>query len=177
MTTCVNASTLETSLETSSVQALAGKYLTFCLGEESYGIAVLKIREIIRLTTITAMPQMPGYVKGVINLRGKVIPVLDLRAKFGLGTAQASDHTCIVVVQVELPDKNKTLMGLMVDGVEEVIQIAPQEIEETPDFGANVSTEYILGMAKIKNAVKALLDIDKVVGAETTELAQAKPAF
>ncbi len=160
--------------EPSIVQALAGKYLTFRLGDESYGIAVLKIREIIRLTTITAVPQMPAYIKGVINLRGKVIPVVDLRAKFGLGEARASERTCIVVVQVDLSDRNKTLIGLIVDGVEEVIQIGAQDIEETPNFGACLDTQYILGMAKIKGAVKALLDIDKVISAETVELLQTK---
>lgn len=168
----MNTSTHEPSI----VQALAGKYLTFRLGDESYGIAVLKIREIIRLTTITAVPQMPAYIKGVINLRGKVIPVVDLGAKFGLGEARASERICIVVVQLELSDHIKTLVGLIVDGVEEVIQIAAQDIEETPDFGSSLDTKYILGMAKIKGAVKALLDIDKAFSLEGIELIQTKSA-
>jgi purine-binding chemotaxis protein CheW len=157
-------------------KSLAGKYLTFRLGEESYGIAVLKIREIIKLTAITAVPQMPSYVKGVINLRGKIIPVVDLRAKFGLPPAATTERTCIVVVQVALAGHSKTLMGLIVDGVEEVAQIPAPDIEETPDFGASLDTTYILGMAKVKGAVKSLLDIDKVIGAETVELLQAKAA-
>lgn len=151
----------------SDVRKLAGKYLTFTLHQESYGIDVLKVREIIRLTNITAVPQMPEYVRGVINLRGKIIPVMDLRVRFGFPDAQATDTTCIIVVQVRLPDGKATQMGLVVDGVEEVANIAAADIEETPDFGAQISTDYIVGMAKIKGAVKTLLDIDSVVGAET----------
>jgi purine-binding chemotaxis protein CheW len=166
----------ETSLEPSGVQALAGKYLTFGLGDESYGLPVLKVREIIKLTPITAVPQMPDYVKGVINLRGKVIPVVDLRAKFGLAKAATTERTCIVVVQVEMADHSKTFMGLIVDGVEEVAHIATQDIEETPDFGATLNTDYILGMAKVKGAVKALLDIDRVVTADGLELLQPNTA-
>ncbi len=145
------------------VHALAGKYLTFRLQQESYGIDVLQVREIIRLTDITAVPQMPKYIRGVINLRGKIIPVLDLRMRFGFPDTGHTDQTCIVVVQVKLPDGKTTAMGMVVDGVEEVLNIAESEIEETPDFGAQVDTHYILGMAKIKGAVKALLDIDKVI--------------
>jgi purine-binding chemotaxis protein CheW len=156
------------SPESSDLQGLAGKYLTFRLGDEAYGIAVLRIREIIQPPPITAVPRMPDYIRGVINLRGKIIPVIDLRAKFGLARATTTEHTCIVVVQVELARHHKVLMGLIVDGVEEVIQIAGQDIEETPDFGASLDTTYLLGVAKVKGAVKALLDIDKLLstGAE-----------
>ncbi len=145
---------------------LAGKYLTFTLQQESYGIDVLQVREIIRLTDITAVPQMPAYIRGVINLRGKIIPVLDLRMRFGFPDAGRTDQTCIIVVQVKLPDGRTTAMGLVVDGVEEVLNIADGEIEETPDFGAQLDTDYILGMAKIKGSVKALLDIDRVIAAD-----------
>jgi len=154
-------------LEHVGIRHLAGKYLTFTLLQESYGIDVLKVREIIRLITITAVPQMPDYVRGVINLRGKIIPVMDLRRKFGFAQAASTEQTCIVVVQVKLPDGKNTPMGLVVDGVEDVTNIAAADIEETPDFGAAISTECILGMAKIKGAVKTLLDIDAVVGADT----------
>jgi purine-binding chemotaxis protein CheW len=147
-----------------TAQRLAGKYLTFTLGSEAYGLPVLKVREIIRFMTPTQVPQMPDYLTGVINLRGKVIPVIDLRRKFGLVPIQAGERTCIVVVQVEDPQGAKTLTGLVVDGVEEVTQVTDQEIEETPDFGASINTDGILGMAKIKGVVKTLLDIDKVVG-------------
>jgi len=152
-----------------TAQRLAGKYLTFTLHEESYGIDVLKVREIIRLTTITVVPQMPAYVRGVINLRGKIIPVMDLRLKFGFAEAASTDQTCIIVVQVKLPDGKSVPMGLVVDGVEEVANIAGADIEETPDFGGQICTDYIVGMAKIKGAVKALLDIDGVVGADALQ--------
>ncbi len=145
---------------------LAGKYLTFTLQRESYGIRVLQVREIIRLTDITAVPQMPAYIRGVINLRGKIIPVLDLRMRFGFPNTGHTEQTCIIVVQVTLPDGKSTAMGMVVDGVEEVLNIAESEIEETPDFGAQLDTDYILGMAKIKGSVKALLDIDKVIASD-----------
>lgn len=144
-------------------QALAGKYLTFRLHDESYGIDVLKVREIIRLTDITAVPQMPDYVRGVINLRGKIIPVMDLRVRFGFPETANTDLTCIVVVQVKPAGDKSRQMGLIVDGVEEVANIAASDIEETPSFGARVSTNSILGLAKIKGAVKTLLNIEEVI--------------
>jgi len=151
---------------TIGTRQLAGKYLTFTLHEESYGIDVLKVREIIRLTTITTVPQMPAYVRGVINLRGKIIPVMDLRLRFGFAEAESTEQTCIIVVQVKLSDGKTTQMGLVVDGVEEVLNIAAADTEETPDFGGQIATHYIVGMAKVKGAVKTLLDIDGVVSAE-----------
>jgi purine-binding chemotaxis protein CheW len=148
-----------------ATQKFAGKYLTFTLERESYGIDVLQVREIIRLTDITAVPQMPVYVRGVINLRGKIIPVIDLRVRFGFADVKNTDLTCIIVVQVKLPDGKVTQMGLIVDGVEEVANITGADIEETPDFGAKLDTNYILGMAKVKGAVKTLLNIDRVLSA------------
>ncbi len=153
--------------------ALAGKYLTVVLENEAYGIAVLKVREIIRLQKITPVPQMPAFVKGVINLRGRVIPVVDMRVKFGL-KAEFAERTCIVVVQVRLLSEQTVQMGLIVDSVEEVVTLAANEIEPTPEFGARINTEYLLGMAKVKGAVKTLLDIDRVVAPETVQaIAQA----
>jgi purine-binding chemotaxis protein CheW len=146
---------------------LSGKYLTFVLGNESYGIPVLKIREIISMLHITPVPQMPAYVKGVINLRGKVIPVIDLRVKFCLAKADVTDSTCIVVVQVVAGAGNTKQIGLIVDAVEEVANIPQTDIEPAPDFGGAVEIDYILGMAKVKGAVKSLLDIDKVIAADT----------
>ncbi len=148
--------------------SLAGKYLTVVLENEAYGIAVLKVREIIRLQKITPVPQMPTFVKGVINLRGRVIPVVDLRVKFGV-KAEFAERTCIVVVQVKLSTAQSVQMGLIVDSVEEVVTLAANEIEPTPDFGSTISTEYLLGMAKVKGAVKTLLDIDRVVAPETVQ--------
>ena len=152
---------------------LAGKYLTFSIEGESYGIDVLKIREIIRLIDITVVSQMPTYVRGVINLRGKIIPVMDLRLRFGFGVAEKTEQTCIVVVLVKLGGGKSTQMGLVVDAVEEVVNIAAGDIEETPDFGAEISTDCLLGMAKIKGAVKALLDIDRVLAGDIHTLAKA----
>lgn len=145
----------------------AGKFLTVVLDNEAYGIAVLKVREIIRMQKITPVPQMPEFVKGVINLRGRVIPVVDLRVKFGL-RADFGERTCIVVVQVTLPS-SAVQMGLIVDSVEEVVSLTPAEIEPTPDFGTRIDTTYILGMAKVKEVVKTLLDIDRVVAPATVE--------
>jgi purine-binding chemotaxis protein CheW len=161
----------------SGTKQLAGKYLTFSVRHESYGIAVLKVREIIRLIDITPVPQMPNYVRGVINLRGKIIPVIDLRLRFGYAEGESTQSTCIVVVLVNLPAGKSTQMGLVVDSVEEVVHIAGTEIEETPDFGREISTEYLVGMAKIKGVVKALLDIDRVVGAQPLSAACLAEAF
>lgn len=153
--------------------SIAGKYLTVALGNESYGIAILKVREIIRMQKITHVPQMPAYVKGVINLRGRVIPVVDLRVKFGLA-AEFADRTCIVVVQVKLLNEQVVHMGLIVDSVEEVVTLNASEIEPTPDFGTKLNTEYLLGMAKVKGQVKTLLDIERVVAPEAVQaIAQA----
>lgn len=162
----MSAATLE---KTTTPEGVAGKYLTFQLGGESYGIAVLKIREIIRLQPATPVPQMPGYVKGVINLRGKIIPIIDLRLKFEQPEVKDTDQTCIVVVQVSLPGRAPANMGLVVDGVEEVVNLAAGDIEGPPDFGSRLHAEYLLGMAKVKGMVKTLLDIDRVVSAETLQ--------
>lgn len=161
---------------TGLTQKLAGKHLTFVLGREHYGVPVLKVREIIRLCDITPVPQMPDYIKGVLNLRGKIIPVADLRVKFRLASTANTDLTCIVVVQVALADKSSTLMGLIVDAVEEVVNLTAADIEPTPDFGGTVEADYILGMAKVKGTVKALLDIDRVVSAVTPEEIEAATA-
>jgi len=161
------------TLETAPTAALAGKYLTFILSRESYGIPVLKVREIIRSTSITAVPQMPAYVKGVINLRGKIIPVIDLCLKFGVESFGSSESACIVVVQVNGADNRPIPLGLAVDGVEEVCQFAAGDIEATPDFGTDVDTTCILGMAKAKGVVKTLLDIDRVLVASVVAIQPA----
>ena len=141
----------------------AGKYLTFALGAEEYGLPVLKVREIIKVMDITHVPQMPAHVRGVINLRGKVIPVIDLRLKFGLPQQAYTERTCIIVVDVWLTDTN-VMMGVVVDSVSEVLNVASAEIDQAPEFGDRVSTEYMLGMAKVKGTVKILLALDKVLG-------------
>src|SRR5580658_1430551 len=136
----------------------AGKYLAFRLGKEDFAIQVLKVREIVGIQDITAVPQMPSYVKGVINLRGKVIPVVDLRLKFGLPEREYTQRTCIIVVQVHSGGV-AIQSGVIVDEVSEVLNLAGAEIENTPDFGEDVPTPYLLGMAKAKDSVKMLLDI------------------
>jgi len=143
----------------------AGKYLTFTLGREEFAIQVLRVREIMGVQEITAVPQTPAYVKGVINLRGKVIPVVDLRMKFGMPELAYTQRTCIIVVQLEHAGM-KVMTGVIVDGVSDVANMQGADIEDTPDFGRGVATPYLLGMAKIKGKVKILLDIDKVMTAQ-----------
>jgi purine-binding chemotaxis protein CheW len=149
------------------------QYLTVVVDQEAYGIGVLKVREIIRLQKITPVPQMPEYVKGVINLRGRMIPVIDLRLKFGL-KAKLTERTCAVVVQVKLPTEQVVPMGLIVDSVEDVVTLTDDKIEPTPEFGVRVDTSNLLGIAKINGQVETLLDIDRVVAPETVQLIAAQ---
>jgi len=143
--------------------ALAGKYLTFQVGDENYGIPVLRTREIIRLAKITPVPQMPAHVRGVINLRGRIIPVVDLRVRFGMPPATQQERTCIVVVHLNLADRQNVAMGLVVDAVEEVAQLTAADVEPTPDFATGHDTSHIVGMAKVKGTVKTLLDLDRLL--------------
>lgn len=152
--------------------ALAGKYLTFKLASEEYGIEILKVVEINKLMAITKVPRMPEFVRGVINLRGKVIPVLELRRKFEMETVGDSDETCIIVVRTSCGGSDLQ-MGILVDTVSEVLDIAVTEIEPAPKFGSTVNTDFILGMAKAKGSVKILLDIDRILsGEEAAQLSQ-----
>lgn len=139
-----------------------GKYLTFTLAAEDYGIGILKVKEIIGIMAITTVPQTPDYMKGVINLRGKVIPVVDLRLKFGMEAIGYTERTCIIVVEIT-GDNKKIQIGILVDSVSEVLNIKAGDIEDTPNFGSHLDTDYILGMAKTGGRVKILLDIDKVL--------------
>jgi len=140
-----------------------GKYLTFALAHEEYGLEILKVREIIGYIDVTAVPQTPHYVKGVINLRGKVIPVIDLRAKFGMETSDVTDETCIIVVEISQAG-SRLSTGIVVDRVQEVLDIAAESIEDAPQFGSSVDTDFIMGMAKVGDTVKILLDINAVLG-------------
>jgi len=152
-------------------QSKEGKYLTFALSREEYGLEILKVREIIGYMNITAIPQMPAYVKGIINLRGQVIPVIDLRAKFGMDTMDVTEETCIIVVEITQKGR-KFNTGIVVDHVQEVLDIAGENIEEAPQFGSSVNTDFILGMGKVGESVKILLDIDKVLnGADLSSIA------
>ena len=139
-----------------------GKYLTFALANEEFGLEILKVREIIGYVEVTAVPQTPHYVKGVINLRGQVIPVIDLRAKFGMETTDVTDQTCIIVVEIKT-ERQTFSTGIVVDHVQEVLDITGGDIEDAPQFGA-VATDFILGMAKVGDCVKILLNIDAVLG-------------
>ena len=143
----------------------SGKYLTFKLAEEDYGISLLKVREIIGMMPITSVPRTPAFVKGVINLRGKVIPVTDLRLRFDMPETDYTDRTSIIVVEIQTADST-VQMGIVVDAVTEVLPVREEEVEPLPEFGASVDTRYILGMANMEGAVKILLDIDRVQTAE-----------
>jgi len=144
---------------------LTGKYLTFRLAEEDYGVPLRQVKEIIGMMPVTAVPRTPGYVKGVINLRGKVIPVSDLRLRFGMDAIPYNDRTCIIVVDIQGIEQS-TRMGVIVDAVSEVLNVREEEIEPAPSFGAHVQTHYILGMANMDEQVKILLDIDRVFDPE-----------
>jgi len=148
----------QTAVADAPARERAGKYLTFSLADEEYGLEILKVREIIGVMDITAVPGTPQFVKGVINLRGKVVPVLDLRLKFNLPEKQRTEETCIIVVSVGTVET-----GIIVDKVSEVMNIAGEDIEDTPSFGANVETDFILGMGKAGGRVTILLDIDQVL--------------
>lgn len=147
---------------------LGGKYLTFKLAGEEYGLEILKVREIVKIMEITLVPQMPGYVKGVVNLRGKVISVIDLRLRFGLPEAEYNDETCIIVVNL-----GGTEIGVVVDTVQEVLDINDDQIEPPPSVGSQVDTQFILGMGKIGERVKILLDIDCILGTAEMEAIEA----
>jgi purine-binding chemotaxis protein CheW len=143
-----------------------GKYLTFALGQEEFGIGILRVREIVGFMEITTVPRTPAYVRGVINLRGQVISVIDLRARFGMQTVERTDHTCIVVVEIASRDGRHVSVGVVVDRVSEVLDIAADQIEDAPDLGSTVDSAFILGLAKVARSVKILLDIDRVLSSD-----------
>ena len=143
----------------------AGKFLTFQLGVECYAVEILKVQEIIGLLNITRVPKTPDFIRGVINLRGQVIPIVDLRLKFGFSKVEPTEKTCIVVVQIITEQDRKTTMGILVDHVSEVMYISEEQMGATPEFGFEVNTDYLLGLAKINEKVIMLLNIDKVIKA------------
>ncbi|NCC52883.1 MAG: purine-binding chemotaxis protein CheW [Spartobacteria bacterium] len=156
-------STEASTIQTFSRSDLAGKYLTFKLGAEEYGLEILKVQEIIKMMEITHVPRTPEYVCGVINLRGKVIPVINLRSKFSLNEVDQTEKTCIIVVQL---GEDMVTMGIVVDEVSEVLDIAMDDIEPPPSMGASVENQFLLGMAKTRGTVKILLDVDKVLSVD-----------
>ncbi len=147
------------------ISSYEGKFLTFVLGNEEYGIEILRVREIIGVMEITPVPQTPDYVKGVINLRGKVIPVIDQRIKFSMPEVQQTQETCVIVVEVK-----EALIGILVDSVSEVIDIGREEIEASPQFGQEIDTQFIMGLGKTKGKLIILLDIEKVLSAEVIKM-------
>ncbi len=148
----------------------AGKYLTFRLANEEYGLEIIKVEKIIGLLSITQMPRTPIHIRGVINLRGRVIPVMDLRVKFGMEATEDTSETCIIVVEIDHGERT-VRMGILVDSVSEVLDIAASEIEETPEFGADVNTDFIQAMGKTRDRVIMLLEINKVLGGDDIALA------
>jgi len=163
--------TMDQAIKATTIKT--GKYLTFSLEKEEYGIGILKVKEIIGMMPITSVPRTPAFVKGVVNLRGKVIPVLDLRTKFEMESIPYTERTCIIVVEID-SDAATILLGIVVDAVSEVLNIREEEIEETPKFGTQLKHDYILGMAKRDGGVKILLNIDRVLSSEEiTEIDQA----
>lgn len=153
------------SSEAATGVARDGKYLTFSLAGEEYGIGILKVREIIGMMPITPVPLAPEFLKGVINLRGKVIPVVDLRRKFGMEEAQVSERTCIIVVEIN-GSSSHIPMGIVVDAVSEVLNVKSSDIEQTPNLGGNLRADYILGIGKMDGGIKILLDIDRVLNTQ-----------
>lgn len=147
------------------LDAKGGKYLTFTLGKEEFGLAILKVREIIGVMEITAVPRTPAYVQGVINLRGQVISVIDLRARFGMEKTARTEHTCIIVVEM-VQEGCKLLTGIIVDRVCEVLNIQAENIENTPHFGCKVKIDFLAGLGKVGKSVKILLNLDRVLDTE-----------
>jgi purine-binding chemotaxis protein CheW len=166
--THMKTSPQEQGATASAASAQPGKYLTFTLAHESYGIPVLQVREIIRLCPVTAVANMPAHVKGVINLRGKVIPLVDLRVRFRLPINAEDERNCIVVTQIAAASGGSRLYGIVVDGVEEVANFTAQDIEPTPDFGGLLDAHFITGMAKSADGVKTLIDLDKIAAEDAT---------
>lgn len=142
--------------------AVDQKLLTFSLGNEGYGISILKVKEIIGMLSITQVPRTPDFIKGVINLRGKIIPIMDLRIKFGMAEKPYNERTCIIVIEVNIQGSDR-LLGVVVDTVSEVINISAEEIEPAPQYGSKLEHNLISGMGKIKDRVVIILDIEEVV--------------
>ena len=152
--------TAVTENQSIKVDSRSGKYLTFFLASEEYGVDILKVQEIIGWMPITPVPLTAKYILGVINLRGKIHPIMDLKVKFGMDQCQVTDETCIIVIKTA-----SLMMGVLVDKVSEVVNLASGDIEETPSFGADVNTEYLLGVGKTGGRVRLLLDIEKIITA------------
>lgn len=164
MTSTAASTHTASAANTTDASGPAHKLLSFGLGEEEYGLDILAVREIIGLIDITPLPRTPEYVKGVINLRGKIIPVIELRKRFGIASVEYTEETCIIVVDVPgAGDSESRLMGVVVDTVREVLDIPTSAVEPAPEFGCSVPTDYITGIGKVKDKVVVMLDTTKVM--------------
>jgi purine-binding chemotaxis protein CheW len=164
----------DTATTSTTPRAAAGKHLTFNLAQEIYGIEVLHVREIVAINAITAVPHTPRFIKGVMNLRGKIVPLVDLRVKFSMEACEYSRETCVIVVEVT-GSRNKILIGVIVDSVREVIDVAAGEIAEIPSFGIRVDTSFLSGLANVKSGLILLLDIEHVLSHEELTAVEATP--
>jgi purine-binding chemotaxis protein CheW len=153
--------------------ATAGKYLTFSLADELYGLEILRVQEIVGMLPVTRVPRLPEYVAGVVNLRGRIIPVVDIRLAFGFKDVSITDRTCIVVVTVEREGVGSTVMGVIVDEVSDVRDLAADSIEETPEFGVEVDSSFIKGVGRVEECVVLLLDIDRVLSGQEFNMVEA----
>lgn len=154
------------SAKNETVQSQATQYLTFMLREEGFAIEISKVREVLDVTTMTRIPRMPAYLSGVINLRGNVVPVMDLGQKLGMGTIEYTKNTCIMIVELEV-DANQVEMGVLTDSVQMVLDLNPEDIESVPKMGTNLNTEFIKGMGRqTEEKFLIILDIDKVLASE-----------
>lgn len=147
------------------------QYLTFKLEDEVYGLAIGKVREVLDFTKVTRVPQTPGYMRGVINLRGSVVPVIDLNLKFGMNSTEKTVNTCIIIAEIEM-DGEVTVLGALADSVQEVVELEPEQIEPAPKIGTKLDTQFIQGMGKRDDVFIILLDIDKVFSSEELAMVQ-----
>lgn len=153
-------------------EAVGAKYLTFDLADEHYGLEILRVQEIVGLLPVTRIPRLPAFVAGVVNLRGRIVPVVDLRVAFGLDAAADGERTCIVVVRVERPGGRQAVMGVIVDEVSDVIALTEEQTQDTPEFGVEVDTSFIKGVGRIGDRVFLLLDIDEVLSGRELEMVE-----
>jgi purine-binding chemotaxis protein CheW len=160
-------------VETGSIEF--NQYLTFTLDDEVFGLAIDKVREVLDFTTVTRVPQTPPYMRGVINLRGSVVPVIDLNLKFGMNKTEKTVNTCIIIAEIEM-DGEVTVLGALADSVQEVVELEPEQIEPAPKIGTKLNTAFIKGMGKKDDVFIILLDIDKVFSLEELAVVQKAEA-
>lgn len=166
---------MKTTLETADIQSNAGQYLTFFIAGEEYAASLLKVREVIEYDTLTTVPNTPSWIRGVVNVRGSVLPVVDLAVKFGLPSSTISKFSCVVITEIESAAEEKLTLGVLADSVSRVVEFSPTDIEKTPAFGTRIQTEYLLGLGPIGKKFCQILDIDKVLAADELLTVGASP--